>query len=119
MEKVTSETIKANFPGVWWEIYKTGYREAQENPQLQEKMANQHLARTLAKPEPPAPAQPSLPTQPVAISAEQGEINKQLGLSAEEFTKYSHVAPTQLDPVQAEINGKLGLSEETFLKYAR
>jgi len=122
MNNLDPEKLQELYPQAFWAGCRKGREETLADPATQKQMADNYLKANLAKPSPSTPTQP-LPAapspQPVQISATQAEINNQLGLSTEEFTKYNRTVPSQLDEVQAEINGKLGLSEETFLKYAR
>jgi hypothetical protein len=82
MEKVTSETIKANFPSIWWEIYKTGYREALADPQAIKRAAKTHLESDLTMPAGAAPAA-------AEASGVQAQINKQLGLDEKTFQEFA------------------------------
>jgi hypothetical protein len=115
--EITSETIKANYPQVWWAIYRQGFKEAQESPEIQEQMAKQHLERTLARPSSLLTVQASPQSQ--VVSKEQQRINRALGISAGDFTKYNRKEqPSQIGARQKEVNRLLGVSDEVFAKYA-
>jgi hypothetical protein len=48
--EITAETIKQNYPAIWWQIYRQGFKEAQESPEVQQQAAKKHLEHALTKP---------------------------------------------------------------------
>ena len=113
--EITAETIKQNYPGVYWEIYRLGFGEAQEDRGVQERAAKQHLEHALTSPA--TASQASTKSRPGVITPEQAKVNAQLGLSPEMFAEYNSERPSRLDPVQAKMNERLGLKEADFLKF--
>lgn len=55
----------------------------------------------------------------VEISAVQAEMNRQMGVSKEQFIKYNTppAGADRIDAVQASINAQVGVDQATFLRY--
>lgn len=89
--KITAEIIKQNYPAIYWQIYRQGFAAAQNDPNAQAQAAKMHLERSLTKLQTPPAAKPS-PQPQGALNADiQRAINKQLGISDEDFHQYATI----------------------------
>lgn len=84
--ELTPELLLKLHPSIYWQIWKAGFAQAKSDPQTRKSIAEEYLKSTLTQ-----EASPASPRSPaVAISPEQTNVNRQLGLSDETFQKFAN-----------------------------